>query len=58
MEDSRKLQIEVELVLSVTGSPNEAAKCLGAIPGTISGTVGQFEQFAYSISPLESTVRP
>ena len=49
---------KLEPVLLVTGSQNEAAKCLGAIPGTISGTVGQFEQSTTSLSPLESTMRP
>ena len=46
---------EVGTVLSVTRSPHEDAKCLDAVSGTISGTIGQFEQFDDSISPLEST---
>jgi hypothetical protein len=49
---------ELEWVLSVTLSPNEAGKRLEEIPGTISGRVGPFEQSLDSISPLESTMRP
>ena len=41
-------------MLSITGSPSEAAKRLDGV----SGTVGQFEQSATFISPLESYVRP
>ena len=49
---------KLELVLSVTRSPNEDAKDLHGIPGTISGTIGQFVQIDPPISPLESTARP
>jgi len=49
---------ELEWVLSVTLSPNKAGKRLEEIPGTISGSVGPFEQFLDPISPLESTMRP
>jgi len=49
---------KLRLMLSVKRSPNEAGKRLDAIPGTISGTVGQFEQSVDSISPLESIMRP
>jgi len=46
------------MVVSVTGSPNEDAKSLDGVSGTISGTIGQSAQSADSISPLESYVRP
>ena len=49
---------KLELVLLVTGSPNEAVKRLDGISGTISGTVGQFEDSAAFVSSLKSTARP
>ncbi len=49
---------ELEWVLSVTLSPNEAGKRLEEIPGTMWGRVGPFEQFLDLLSPLESTMRP
>jgi hypothetical protein len=49
---------KLELVLSVTRSPNEDAKGLHGIPGTISGTIGQFDQTDDPLSPLESSMRP
>jgi len=45
-------------MLPVTQSQNEAGKGLGAIPGTISGTVGQFEPPCDYVSTLESIMRP
>jgi len=49
---------QLGLVLLVTGYPNEDVKRLDGISGTISGTAGQFEEFAAFLSPLESTMRP
>jgi len=45
---------KLELVLLVTGSPNEAVKRLDGI----SGTVGQVEESAAFVSSLKSTARP
>ena len=38
--------------------PEGVVGSLDSIPGTISGTIGKFEQSSDSASPLESTVRP
>ena len=45
---------ELQPGLSVAEPSDEAGKRLDEVLGT----VGQFEQFSYSISPLKSTARP